>query len=131
MQDNYTKDTIDPTTFQHKVAAHHNFNKYVDDITVGTNETVIMTSLDVRADPNRTIFVKTTTSCNIFVQLSDDDGDDPIFYDLTILVSGVATKLTIPCNNTTIAVPVFAKAMQMRILLKNNGAASMPYIGVI
>ncbi len=131
MQDNYTKDSVDPTTFQRKTTPHHNFNAYVDDISVEQDATEIMTSLDVRADPHRTIFVKTTTSCDVFVQISDDDSDDPIWYDLSTLVSGVATKVTIACNNTTIAVPIFAKAMQMRILAKNNGAASTPYIGVI
>lgn len=130
-QHNYTSDGVDGTTFQNKVTPHHNFNAYVDDVTVETDATEIMTSLDVRADPHRTIFVKTTTDCDLFVQLTDDVGDDPIWFDLTEIVSGVPTKFTISCDNTSMAVPIFVKSMQMRILLKNNGTASTPYIGVI
>ncbi len=41
------------------------------------------------------------------------------------------TKITLKCNNTTMAIPIFAKAMKMRILIKNNGDVSTPIIGVI
>ncbi len=143
MSDNYTPDSVDPVTFQKRETPHHNFNAYVDDITIQTGETEIMTELDVRADPHRTLFIKTTTDCDVYIQLSDDDGADPIWYDLVGEIPGdinsivplgykeawieflvtnvgetmVATQLT-PAN---VGVPAFSKVIYKDIEIMFEG----------
>ena len=134
-QDNYTPDVVNPKTFQKRVTAAHDFNSVLFDNTnadhiVPAGATVFSDGINVEADINKTIFVRTVLTFNMWVQFTDDSADSPLWFDYAdgdgIPVAAIAI------TNRSLAIPIYIKATQMRIVMKNTGAtAEAPYVGII
>lgn len=76
-----------------------------------------------------TLFIKTLKNFEVYVQLTDNTGVNPDWFDLCTVL-GVAISFT--CNNASKAISVPCKAAKVRVLMKNNDTvASIPYVGVI
>ena len=133
--DNYTPTGVNPKTFQKRVTAAHDFNSILfdnlnPDHSVPAGATVFSNGINVEADINKTIFVRTVLTFNMWVQFSDDSADDPYWFDYA---DGDGIKIAaIAITNQSLAIPIYIKATQMRIVMKNTGAtAEAPYAGVI
>ncbi len=75
------------------------------------------------------LFIKTLKNFEVYVQFTDDAGDNPDWFDLCTVL-GVAISFT--CNNANKAISVPCKAAKVRVLIKNNDTvADTPYVGVI
>ena len=133
--DNYTPDGVNPKTFQKRVTSAHDFNSILfdnlnADHIIQAGATVVSNGINVEADINKTIFVRTVLKFNMWVQFSDDSADDPYWFDYAdgdgIPIAAIAI------TNQSLAIPIYCKATQMRIVMKNTGAsAEAPYVGVI
>lgn len=127
---NYSPDQMNPVTFQHRVTINHDFAAvlFETDVIPAGNDAV-SAPIDVRADKDRTLFIKTTQNVSVKLQITDDDSANPDFYDMCD-TSGNVISFTV--NAAQKAIPVSIKAIGMRVLLHNNGAASdTPYVGVM
>jgi len=134
-QDNYTPDGVNPKTFQRRVTPAHDFNAVLfdnlnADHIIPAGATVFSDGINVEADINKTVFVRTVLTFNMWVQFSDDSADSPLWFDYAdgdgIPVAAIAI------TNRSLAIPIYIKATQMRIVMKNTGAtAEAPYVGVI
>lgn len=134
-QDNYTSDNVNPKTFQRRVTTAHDFNAILFDDTnpdhsVPAGGTVISDGINVEGDINKTVYVKTVLTFNMWIQFSDDSAENPYWFDYA---DGDGIKIAaIVITNQSLAIPIWCKATQMRIVMKNTGAtAEAPYVGVI
>jgi len=133
--DNYTPTGVNPKTFQKRVTAAHDFNSILfdnlnADHIIQAGATVVSNGINVEADINKTIFVRTVLTFNMWVQFSDDSADSPLWFDYAdgdgIPVAPIAI------TNQSLAIPIYCKATQMRIVMKNTGATpEAPYVGII
>ena len=89
-------------------------------------------TIDVSVDKEVTLFISTTKAATVFVQLSNDETDDPdkAWYDLC---NSSGTVLTFSLNNSKKAIPLSVKSIYMRVIVRNDDASNANVItaGVI
>ena len=108
----------------------------LENTSVVAGELVASDPFDILGTKDVAIFVQSTKNFTFYIQVSDDSAEGCAWFDLCD--DGV-NPITLPCEGK--GSPVVAsgkslkkniKAMQMRILVKNNDTASdTPYVGVM
>lgn len=122
-------DRINPRTGQLRVNIHHDHAKWFEE-QVGAGADFVTAAIDIEADKDLTLFLKTVQNFTISIEVSDDTDADPDWYTLCDS-TGAAITFTAAFNPGR-AIPVSIKAAKMRITGHNNGAqADNIYIGVM
>lgn len=106
----------------------------IENQTVNPNAVITSNWLDVGAISEITVFVKTTKTCVISIQVTDDNvSANPDAFTLCAK-DGAGTAVTLNTNATEqgLSYTFTNKAEKMRVLVKNNDVAAdtAVYVGV-
>ena len=139
MEHNYTLDEKDPLTGQRRVTNHHDANATLFDDTNPDHKIVggqqgVSRGVSILADSENTLFIACINAFTFRVQLTDDTADDPDWYDYC---DGDGNVISLTCQGSGAtqakkAIPVSAKAQQLRVVASNGGATDeAPYVGLM
>lgn|SRR5574340_622330 len=131
---NYTRDEKDPLTGQKRVTIHHDMNAVLfddtnPDHTVPASGSMTSAWQDISADAENTLFIACTLAFTFRVQLTDDTAANPDAYDYC---DGDGNVISFSCTAAKKAIPISAKARQLRVIATNGGATNeAPYVGLM
>lgn len=114
-------DRIDPRTGQLRTQIHEDIKAIFDILSIDPGQEGFTGPLEIYADKDITLFIKTAQNFQVSVQLTNEGSSNPNWYDLC---DATGAAITFTVNATTKAIPVSCKAERMRLRLKNNGTAA-------
>lgn len=120
MDNNYHYNQVDEVTGQSRVTPRHHFvAEFYKDEPIGAGQNLIK-YLDVQADREQTLFVKTTKNTQIDISYAYETADNPDTLTWFTYCNSAGTAITPTCDNTNKAIPLSMKGITMKIVFTNT-----------